>query len=990
MNEDFATTPNPSFPKEGSPDVSIFPKEGSPVVNISPKEGSPDMNISPKEGNPDVKGFLPDESQQQVIEAEGGYHLVLAPPGCGKTQILTERIRRAHRRDGVAYEDMLCLTFTNRAARGMQERIRENIDDDGVSKVYVGNIHRFCSKFLFEQSVIPAETSIIDDEDAISIVARYLDEDEVQVMDSPQRRREYFDIIHFSHFMQQLQSEQPKELRLHPESCNSEDVAAMKKICEVQKMAFDAKSMLDIYDHTDFYLTASRMDGYDLGSQVTIDRLLRKMTIARQYEHYKRENSLVDFEDLLILAYDCLRSQGDQEGVQDDAPVFHRYRWIQVDEVQDLNPLQLAIVDLITAHDGTVAEHSISVIQPPSSITQVPSSVTQLPSSVIQKPTPFTVMYLGDEQQAIFSFMGARLSTLDALRRRCGEQVHHLSTNHRSPEYLLEVFNQYAQHVLGIDNALLPKASPLPNGKSEEGALRILRSNTLETEYYDVAHVARLLTENSADETTAIIVNSNADADMVSEELAKMQQPHFKVSGEDLFSTKEVKLLLAHLNVLANEHNFIAWARLLRGLNVTASNAFARNFVQSLRQRAMLPSDFLCYDGSTYLEQFVSAYEQGDIVVFDTETTGLDVVEDEIVQIAAVRVRQGRVVEGSAFNVFLQTIREIPEMLGDTPNPILEELKHHELLPPAEGLQRFLDYVGRSVLLGHNALFDWQMLHSNLQRVLPEGTSALRADIFDSLKLIRLLKPDLKQYKLKYLLAVLHLEGENSHLADADVAATCSLMSYCYAKAQEAVPRQREFMSQRRVQERVAALRKNYQATYLEALRRLHDWPAAQPMVGELQLFHDELVGKGVVRPVEKLRYISRYMEEDLVDTATEHTLAQQLAAHIVEINTLKEADLCNSRSLDDRVFVTTVHKAKGLEFDNVIVFDAVEDRYPSYFNRNNPTGIAEDARKFYVALTRARKRLYVSQCLSRLDWHGQPRERKLTRFMNPIQRFFS
>ena len=67
--------------------------------------------------------FIPDASQQEVIDVDAGYHLVLAPPGCGKTQILTERIRKAHQQ-GVLYEDMLCLTFTNRAARGMQERTR--------------------------------------------------------------------------------------------------------------------------------------------------------------------------------------------------------------------------------------------------------------------------------------------------------------------------------------------------------------------------------------------------------------------------------------------------------------------------------------------------------------------------------------------------------------------------------------------------------------------------------------------------------------------------------------------------------------------------------------------------------------------------------------------------------------------------------------------------------------------------------------------------
>ena len=42
-------------------------------------------------------GFVPDESQREVLEADGGFHLVLASPGCGKTQILSERVRLAHR-----------------------------------------------------------------------------------------------------------------------------------------------------------------------------------------------------------------------------------------------------------------------------------------------------------------------------------------------------------------------------------------------------------------------------------------------------------------------------------------------------------------------------------------------------------------------------------------------------------------------------------------------------------------------------------------------------------------------------------------------------------------------------------------------------------------------------------------------------------------------------------------------------------------------------
>lgn len=78
--------------------------------------------------------FIPDSDQQRVIDIEEGDALVFAPPGCGKTQILTLRLQKALL-NGVRPQDMLCLTFTNRAARGMLERIQSNIDQIGRAHV---------------------------------------------------------------------------------------------------------------------------------------------------------------------------------------------------------------------------------------------------------------------------------------------------------------------------------------------------------------------------------------------------------------------------------------------------------------------------------------------------------------------------------------------------------------------------------------------------------------------------------------------------------------------------------------------------------------------------------------------------------------------------------------------------------------------------------------------------------------------------------------
>ena len=195
-----------------------------------------------------TQAWQPDESQQRVINLQQGIHLVLAPPGCGKTQILTERVRLA-RKNGVNYADMLCLTFTNRAARGMVERIKANIDDVAAAEVYVGNVHRFCSRFLYDNGLIAAETSVIDDDDALSILARYTEEDEMKVAESFKRRRDYFEIIFLSHLMHQIAQAHPKNLRLHADCLSAEDVHAMRKLCELNHIDFTPQAMTDIYLH---------------------------------------------------------------------------------------------------------------------------------------------------------------------------------------------------------------------------------------------------------------------------------------------------------------------------------------------------------------------------------------------------------------------------------------------------------------------------------------------------------------------------------------------------------------------------------------------------------------------------------------------------------------------------------------------------------------------------------------------------------------------
>lgn len=886
-----------------------------------------------------------DKYQIPVVEASQGHHLVLASPGCGKTHILAERIRYARER-GVKYEDMLCLTFTNRAAREMTNRIQKVVGGD-FSELMVGNVHRFCSKFLFEQGRIPADSAIIDDEEAVSIIADYRNEDEEGVTRDFNRYKGYQTIIFFQHFIYQMEHRHPWKFYLHPESFTDDDREAVKYLCASQKIEYDEQAVVNIYHHAQEYMDEANAPGLDAKTTDRIRVLLWKMYYANCYARYKEENHLFDFEDLLLYTYDIYRSD----------PTCKRYPWIQVDEVQDLNGMQLAIIDLLTAEDNPI------------------------------------VMYLGDEQQAIFSFMGAKVETLTLLKMRCKGNVHHLQRNHRSPKYLLDVFNDYAEKQLKIDRELLPLSDN--DIKAKSGDLRIIHSSTIEAEHKDVATEALRLYEQNKEERTAVIVSANSDADRISEAMTEAGLTHFKVSGRDLFDTPDVKLLLAHLSVLSNEHNSIAWTRIMKGVRAFPSHALARRFNWKLKQLALSPSDFLLYPESCYTAEFLRAYNEEEIVVFDTETTGLNVFSDDIIEIAAIRIKGGEVV-GEPLDLYIETDKPILPMLGDKENPMYaiyhEKMSAGELLSSSDALRRFLAYVGTSPILGHNANYDYNILDNNLQRYCNDTMHAHDIRCFDSLKLIRLLAPSLHSYKLESLLETFQLAGVNSHQAIDDVKATVSLVRLCAEKAREKQAQQAAFIRHPKVKPFANVLRSNYGECYREAVNRLYKLSTDHEpaLVSELSAAYNAFRSDGLINDIPRLDYILRYLRIDmLTDETVANALAPQLSQYVMDINTLKEADFCNSKSILERIYVTTVHKAKGLEFDNVIIFDAADGRYPNAYNKTKQQD-EEDARKFYVAMSRAKRRLFIAYALQKVDRHGRVFNRDLTPLMDSIQKYFN
>ena len=168
----------------------------------------------------------------------------------------------------------------------------------------------------------------------------------------------------------------------------------------------------------------------------------------------------------------------------------------------------------------------------------------------------------------------------------------------------------------------------------------------------------------------------------------------------------------------------------------------------------------------------IAVNEQGQtlddtFVVFDIETTGFSAAEDRIIEIGAVKITDGAIVD--RFSTFVNPEVPIPfeiqQLTHITDDMVLEAPKIEEALPT------FLDFVGESALVAHNAGFDVGFIEQNCVRL---GRSRTFTSV-DTVGLARVLLPTLSKYKLNIVAKALNISLENHHRAVDDAAATAEI-----------------------------------------------------------------------------------------------------------------------------------------------------------------------------------------------------------------------
>ena len=113
-------------------------------------------------------------AQREAVTHGDGALLIVAGPGSGKTRVITQRIAWLVREQGIAPWRILAVTFTNKAAREMRERLVGLLDDD-AEKLWLGTFHRICVRMLRahgEHVDVPPGFAIFDDDDQMRLVQR--------------------------------------------------------------------------------------------------------------------------------------------------------------------------------------------------------------------------------------------------------------------------------------------------------------------------------------------------------------------------------------------------------------------------------------------------------------------------------------------------------------------------------------------------------------------------------------------------------------------------------------------------------------------------------------------------------------------------------------------------------------------------------------------------------------------------------------------------
>ncbi len=429
------------------------------------------------------------DAQLEAVQYNSGPHLIVAGAGSGKTKVLTHKIAYLIE-DGFNPENILALTFTNKAANEMKERITAMIGVTKAKKLWMGTFHSILARILRTE----AETlgykknfSIYDREDSISLVGNVLEALNISIDDKSS-------------------------------SAIQHQISSLKN------------RMISPEEYAKFYM------------ETPTDK-----KIAEIYAEYNKrlfENNSMDFDDLLLKPITLFNNN--QRIL---AKYKKQFKYVLVDEFQDTNKAQYAIIKLLVT--GRIK-----------------------------------LCAVGDDAQSIYGWRGAEIENMLNFEKDFPKtKVFRLEQNYRSTKRILKA----AASVIKNNSDQIEKTLWTENEEGE--MLALLRCSDEKDEAYQIAKQIKkeITAQKISLKDIAILYRINSQSRALEEALRREKLPYKIIGGVEFYRRKEVKDIVAYLRVLANQNDEESLLRIMnfpqRGIGNTSISkmiAFARKFDLSL------------------------------------------------------------------------------------------------------------------------------------------------------------------------------------------------------------------------------------------------------------------------------------------------------------------------------------------------------------------------------------------------------------------------
>jgi ATP-dependent exoDNAse (exonuclease V) beta subunit len=530
--------------------------------------------------------------EQAAAIAEPGVVFVSAGAGTGKTTVLVERVALAVLERGLSLDSILVITYTERAAGELRERIRERLRAAGrrdlardVDGAWISTIHGFCSRVLrmhpFEAGVDP-RFRVLDESQASVLAAEAFTDALASFCAGREPARVGLLAAYGARGLRSMllgvygrlrSAGRPLGLAVaHPGELPGR-LEELRAACEAAVVGGGSASRAEIEDYLSLTVdeiperlrqlpdppAAAGGDVAEVAEAVRTaalehiaarDRMLLEgllQAIDAAYTRAKARESAVDFEDLQLLARDLLARD---EAVRTELRL--RFRSIMVDEFQDTNRLQCELVDILAGSPGDPGG-------------QVPE-----------------LFFVGDEFQSIYRFRHADVDVFRE-RRAASEGLLALTTNYRSRPEVLGVVNHLFGPEFGERYAPLEagRLFPEPLGGPAVELLVTDKASCREAEIAwrdaEARHVARRVRDLVADGQcvpgdVALLFAAGTSAEVYEEALRAEGLPTYRATGRGYFGQQQVVDLLAYMRLLHNRYDDEALLTVLASPLVGVSN----------------------------------------------------------------------------------------------------------------------------------------------------------------------------------------------------------------------------------------------------------------------------------------------------------------------------------------------------------------------------------------------------------------------------------